>query len=350
VEENDMTPGMRLVIRLLVLLSLLMMVDTVLARRWRSFGNGRERFWSIDRICQDGIEITHARVLWLSLANNEILPFEDYPDSLPQFTVPLYLLQNPAIGRDGNRQILVFAEDNQFISNVTISPRLHSSPIAVLFGFSTLMYDTIRIPWNIPLDTRFTHFTVIDGQPSNIPTQGEGELNAETAGIFRIPEDVEKCRLFGEGSKPPPVPNVRDWNFRGDESPIRTHIPHHLADQVFVRPLVTDGSYGSEFGATHSGNIGNSSVLNHTILQAVDVFAQGKIEAFDGDVVICLKGLGEMLFLPDNMLGDANNNPPYQPITAWMTLHFPGYTCATLYEPGTLVLIEGEEPTIMADP
>jgi hypothetical protein len=39
-----------------------------------------------------------------------------------------------------------------------------------------------------------------------------------------------------------------------------------------------------------------------------------------------------------------------QDLIAWQTPAFPGYTCATLYQPGTLVLVQShEEPLQVSD-
>ena len=62
-------------------------------------------------------------------------------------------------------------------------------------------------------------------------------------------------------------------------------------------------------------------------------------------MLLCaFEGSGEMIF------ADANEAPriPRQ-VTAWMTPAFPGYTCATLYTPGSLFLVAGAAPTIMAE-
>jgi len=147
-----------------------------------------------------------------------------------------------------------------------------------------------------------------------------------------------------EYPQPPPVPYVDDWNFI-DDVPVRTAAAHSTHDLVHVRLIVENYHYVMWLGADlyHSGHIGNMDVINRTIIQAVDVYTIEWMPAFDGDVAICLLGMGEMWFL------DANQAPrvPRQ-LTGWMTPAYPGYTCATLYWPGTLALVEGDPPTIMA--
>lgn len=143
---------------------------------------------------------------------------------------------------------------------------------------------------------------------------------------------------------PPPVPLVNDWNFV-DDVPVRTAAAHNMHDLVHVRLIVEDYHYVTWLGADlyHGGHIGSLDVIHRTIIQAVDVYTIEWMPTFNGDVAICLLGMGEMWFL------DANQAPrvPRQ-LTGWMTPAYPGYTCATLYWPGTLALVEGAAPTIMA--
>jgi hypothetical protein len=53
-----------------------------------------------------------------------------------------------------------------------------------------------------------------------------------------------------------------------------------------------------------------------------------------GDVDICLQGKGYIIYL------NANGAPRVPQLwSAWTTPAFPGYTCTTLYAPGTVVLV-----------
>jgi hypothetical protein len=99
---------------------------------------------------------------------------------------------------------------------------------------------------------------------------------------------------------------------------------------------VEDGEYFYWNGGplTHTGNIGNPSTLDLSIIQAVDVFSPVGRTQFEGDVVICLRGVGSLILLD---AGQAPRVP--RNITTWTTPSFPGFTCGTLYAPGTLVLV-----------
>lgn len=52
-------------------------------------------------------------------------------------------------------------------------------------------------------------------------------------------------------------------------------------------------------------------------------------------MVICLRGNGSMIYL------NANQAPRVaQEMTTWQTSAFPGFNCVTLYEPGTVVMVQ----------
>ena len=55
---------------------------------------------------------------------------------------------------------------------------------------------------------------------------------------------------------------------------------------------------------------------------------------FEGGAVFCLRGEGALIWL-------AASGMPHYPeiIGSYSVPEFPGFTCATLFEPGTLVLV-----------
>jgi hypothetical protein len=141
---------------------------------------------------------------------------------------------------------------------------------------------------------------------------------------------------------PPPLP-CPDYNFQS-ESVVRSV----TADQSMAlgcNILFENGQPVQWLGGsvTSSGNIGVQSVIDRGVLQAVDVFLSGPNAQFTGDAAVCLKGSGAMVFL-------AASGVPRTPqdLIAWQTPSFPGYTCATLYQPGTLVLVESDEEPLQA--
>ena len=55
---------------------------------------------------------------------------------------------------------------------------------------------------------------------------------------------------------------------------------------------------------------------------------------FEGGAVFCLRGEGTLIWLA------ASGQPRHAEIIGSYTVpEFPGFTCATLFEPGTLVLV-----------
>jgi hypothetical protein len=113
--------------------------------------------------------------------------------------------------------------------------------------------------------------------------------------------------------------------------------------------LVQDGNYQFWRGIqiSNGGNIGSQALLNQQIIHAVDVFSPTGKTQFEGDVVVCLRGSGAMW-----LLYDTNSDAPRVPeqTIAWTTPSFPGYTCATLYLPATLVMVASDaSPTSAED-
>jgi hypothetical protein len=135
---------------------------------------------------------------------------------------------------------------------------------------------------------------------------------------------------------PPPAPLCSDTNF---ENPgmIRSHFTQDTdRAALYCRLIAAGGSYFSWFGSplTSAANIGNTSVLDLGLVAAVDVFSTVGVSGFRGDVNICLKGSGAIIYM------NASGMPRVPQLwSAWTTDAFPGYTCTTLYAPGTVVLV-----------
>lgn len=143
---------------------------------------------------------------------------------------------------------------------------------------------------------------------------------------------------------PPPAYPCPDYNFQADS--IMRSVNLGEVGSVNCRVIVENGNYASWMGSAiaNSGNIGIESVLAMGVLQAVDVFTPYGDAEFDTDVVVCLRGVGAMVFL------DARGIPRSpQVLTAWQTPAFPGYTCATLYAAGTLVLVRSDDAPLQVE-
>lgn len=135
---------------------------------------------------------------------------------------------------------------------------------------------------------------------------------------------------------PPPVASCNDVNF-DVEGMVRTHFTND-ADKgsINCRVIANDGHYENWFGAqvTFPSMVGSTDILKLGVIGAVDVFSPSGVKGFMGDVDICLKGSGYMIYM------NANNSPRFPQLwSAWTTDAFPGYTCTTLYAPGTVILV-----------
>lgn len=88
-------------------------------------------------------------------------------------------------------------------------------------------------------------------------------------------------------------------------------------------------------GALYSeANLGIAGLLDLDVKQAIDIFSPGRLGYFNGGAVFCLRGEGALIWLA------ANGQPRYPEIISSCTVpEFPGFTCATLFESGTLMLV-----------
>ncbi len=136
---------------------------------------------------------------------------------------------------------------------------------------------------------------------------------------------------------PPPPTLCTDVNFE-EPGMIRSHFTNDI-DRAGLRcSLIAAGkNYRMWLGGpiAFAANIGNQTVLDLGLIAAVDVYSTSAQTGFVGDVDICLQGKGYMIYM------NANSSPRVPQLwSAWTTDAFPGYTCTTLYAPGTVILVE----------
>jgi hypothetical protein len=139
-----------------------------------------------------------------------------------------------------------------------------------------------------------------------------------------------------EALPPPPAPLAADANADPD-GVVRVGVPDHMTTDVYVREIVVNGEYPEWLGTdlTNAGFIGIQAVLDMGVWQAVDIFSPTGLRYFEGGIVVCLRGEGTLVYL------NANNAPRIAEIVASYTVpEFPGFTCVTLFEPGTLALVD----------
>ncbi|MCB9453913.1 MAG: hypothetical protein H6672_20975 [Anaerolineaceae bacterium] len=158
----------------------------------------------------------------------------------------------------------------------------------------------------------------------------------------KVANVVDNDGATGTGSSgievpaPPPATLCTDVNFE-DPGMIRSNFTND-ADRVGLgcRLIAAGGNYMYWLGSpiTHAGNVGAQNVLDLGLVAAVDVFSTTGATGFVGDVNICLQGSGYMIYM------NASGAPRQAQLwSAWTTDSFPGYTCTTLYAPGTVVLV-----------
>ncbi|MBE2184978.1 MAG: hypothetical protein IAE89_16225 [Anaerolineae bacterium] len=139
------------------------------------------------------------------------------------------------------------------------------------------------------------------------------------------------------GTYPPPPPESLCADLNADEDAIiYSGIPDRLRADIFCRILYQHGSPVTHFGADlySIGAVGVEGIQDLGVLQAVDVFSPTGEAYFEGGAVFCLRGEGTLIWLA------ARNAPRIAEIIGSYTVEeFPGFTCATLFEPGTLVIV-----------
>lgn len=134
---------------------------------------------------------------------------------------------------------------------------------------------------------------------------------------------------------PPATPLCEDQNF-DETGVINASTSDALGNAINCRVLYDNGSPAHWQGASlySSANIGVPGIVELGIQQAVDIFSPSGQTYFEGGAVFCLKGEGTLIWLA------ASGMPRHAEIIGSYTVpEFPGFTCATLFEPGTLVLV-----------
>jgi hypothetical protein len=134
---------------------------------------------------------------------------------------------------------------------------------------------------------------------------------------------------------PPPTPLCEDHNF-SEGGVVRTGIADDLRSAINCRVLYQNSAPTSWLGngLYTSGSIGSEGVLALGVMQAIDIFSPSGLTSFGGGQVFCLRGEGYLIWLAAR---DAPRRAEI--IGSYRVPEFPGFTCATLFEPGTLVLV-----------
>lgn len=177
----------------------------------------------------------------------------------------------------------------------------------------------------------------IENTLTGTPTQ-TGTYSITVAAMNGIePDAIQTLTIVvGEIPTPPPAPQAEDVNFDSG-SVARTGIPESLVDSIYIRELYQNGAPTQWLGGDqyNAGSIGIQGILDLGIRQAIDIFSPNGLTYFYNGAVFCLRGEGSLIWLA------ASGVPRHAEIIGSYTVpEFPGYTCATLFEPGTLVLVD----------
>lgn len=135
---------------------------------------------------------------------------------------------------------------------------------------------------------------------------------------------------------PPPVPLCDTHNF-SDSGVVRVSARDAMGFALNCRVLYQNGQTVLWLNNPlyNEGTLGSSGLLNLGVQQAIDIFSPSGMTYFEGGAVFCLRGTGTLIWL-------AASGQPRVPhiIGSYAVDDFPNFTCATLFEPGTLILVE----------
>ncbi len=191
----------------------------------------------------------------------------------------------------------------------------------------TLSYSIINLPPGITLTGDF-----LTGYPQLSGTFGI----TVTAANGVNPNDVQYFVLsVGALPEAPPSPFAEDVNFL-ENTAVRTGVPVSLFDAILVRTMYQYGHSTQWLGNDmySAGSVGIQGVVNLGVQQAIDLSSGNGDTYWEGGATFCLDGAGPLIWM------SAANTPRHAEIIGSYTVpEFPGYTCATLFEPGTLVLV-----------
>ena len=134
---------------------------------------------------------------------------------------------------------------------------------------------------------------------------------------------------------PPATPLCDDHNFN-ENGVVHSSSSDALGSAINCRVIYQNGAPTSWIGGDlySPASIGVEGIVELGIMQAVDIFSPGGQTYFEGGSVFCLRGEGTLIWLA------ASQSPRHaEVIGSYSVPEFEGFTCATLFEPGTLVLV-----------
>jgi hypothetical protein len=168
----------------------------------------------------------------------------------------------------------------------------------------------------------------------------------ENAESPSFPRDIMPCAALVHGTglehayggdvpPPPPTPLCDSHNF-DEGGVVRASTSDVEGYAINCRVLYQNGRPTTWLGIDlyNAGSIGVEEIFDLGVVQAIDIFSPSGLTHFTGGAVFCLRGSGTPIWLA------ASQSPHHAEIIGNYTMpEFPGFTCVTLFEPGTLVLV-----------
>jgi hypothetical protein len=198
-----------------------------------------------------------------------------------------------------------------------------TSPVFLTFTNGGTVSIAVEVVENDAFDT--DRVTLIEHA---ITTSGAPEYPLEL-GLATVTINI------AELPPPPPTPTCEAHNF-DEGGVVRSSAPDATSYAINCRILYQNGASTSWLGSPlySEANLGVAGLLELGVQQAVDIFSPPGLTYFNDGAVFCLRGTGTLIWL-------AASGVPRVPhiIGSYTVPEFPGFTCATLFEPGTLILV-----------
>lgn len=164
-----------------------------------------------------------------------------------------------------------------------------------------------------------------------------GKSDATSFTVAAAPESTPEPMPEVVATQPPPpeTPLCENHNF-DENGVVRSSVADALGYAVNCRVLYQNGAPTDWLGGDlySAGSIGIPGIVELGVQTAVDIFSPPGRNIFEGGAVFCLRGEGTLIWIA------ASGQPRHAEIIGSYTVpEFEGFTCATLFEPGTLVLV-----------
>ncbi|MBK9745502.1 MAG: hypothetical protein IPO91_01870 [Chloroflexi bacterium] len=222
---------------------------------------------------------------------------------------------------------------------------LNNAPVAgFAAGYSANFFD-VGITFSVPVGTNYTLnsfsvqlvgsgatyqaflFEYSGTRPGTLVSQIGGPVTVNAGGAGALTPFIPTTPLILRANSAYTVVLMGTGGSYG----LTASVPTGLGYAINCRVLYQNGS-PVEVG---EASLGLSGLTEYGIRQAIDIFSPPGMTYFEGGGVFCLRDAGTLIWLA------ASQAPRHAEIIGSYTVpEFPGFTCATLFEPGTLILVE----------